>query len=62
MNIYNSESNKFGEKFEKLVSIYESGSPVCCPQCNAFNSCKLLSLFSSSASSKTACASSGGTS
>ena len=59
MPIYEFECNKCEEKFEKLVGINESGSGVRCPKCDASNPRKLLSLFSSSASSKTACASSG---
>ena len=61
MPIYEFKCNKCGEKFEKLVNLSESISDIHCPKCQSVNPQKLLSLFSSVASSESACDSSGTT-
>ena len=51
MPLYEYQCKKCKKKFEKLVSISESGNPVKCPDCDSEETEKLLSTFSATVGS-----------
>lgn len=63
MPLYEFECQKCGEIFEKLLGIDESTNDLRCPKCQAENSRKVLSVFSSASggSSGASCIPSGST-
>ena len=54
MPVYEYECRKCNERFEVLQSINEDESNLRCPKCQAERPKKLLSVFSSSSSGKSA--------
>ena len=65
MPIYEYRCEKCGEKFEKLVSSFDSAAEADCPKCGSTEVKKILSSFSArgsaeSKSSQSSCAPSGG--